>query len=68
MIKCKTCKEIKEDKNFAVKNKTERKEVCKECTTTKSTYYTHPESYYNLFIGNYSWWHLYFEKTICRRW
>lgn len=61
-MKCNYCKQEKPDKEFAL-FKGNRREVCKDCSRKTQAYYTHPESYFNLFVGKESWKHIYFNKT-----
>jgi hypothetical protein len=63
---CKFCKEKKAESEFAIVEGY-RRSRCKACTKKNAAYYTHPESFYNLFIGRESWRHIYFSKTIVSR-
>lgn len=63
MIKCTTCKETKQEEEFAL-TKGKRRETCKKCAKKSNAYYTHPETFFNLFVGKNEWKHVYFEDTI----
>jgi hypothetical protein len=65
-MKCKKCKQIKPIEQFAL-FKGYRNKECRVCSKGSSTFFIHPESFYNLFIGKEEWRHMYFEKTITTR-
>lgn len=67
-MKCKNCKKEKEEKYFGKDINGGKRNICKDCARTTQVYYTHPESFYNLFVGKDSWKHLYFGKTIGKQW
>lgn len=68
MKTCNRCKQKLEVSNFAKVDNGSIRTICKSCTKRKIIYFTHPESFYNLFVGKESWKHLYFSKTIGKQW
>jgi len=65
-MKCKKCKENKTIDDFAL-FKGYRNKECRVCAKASSTFFLHPESFYNLFVGKEEWRHMYFERTITTR-
>lgn len=65
-MKCKKCKQVKPIEEFAL-FKGYRNKECRVCAKGSSTFFLHPESFYNLFVGQEEWRHMYFERTITIR-